>query len=421
MIPRIIKLAWKSIAMHRLRSLLTVLGIIFGVGSVIAMLAIGEGASQAALEQIRRMGSRNLLLSSVPPPQEENASASNQPVSAYGLLRDDIQAIRETIPDIAQLVARRDVPSSEARHGTRKVRTTLMGTHAGYMDVANLRLSAGRFLSTADGESRRPVCVLGGRMADRLFSSRNPVGERVRIGRYYYEIVGVLALRGEGTGGTGGSGGESDDAIFVPLESMQERYGDTIRQVSSGSRSYERVELHRITIEATELNAVRRMSKALARFLERTHKSGDVKLTVPLDLLREAEETKRRSTILLGSIAAISLLVGGIGIMNIMLATVVERTREIGVRRALGARRSHIIRQFLAETVLLTCGGGVLGVAAGVALPLAITRWLDTPTVVTPSSLVIAFGISGVVGLIFGIYPAAQAADLDPVEALRHE
>lgn len=420
MIPRVVQLAWKSIAMHRLRSLLTVLGIVFGVGSVIAMLAIGEGASQAALEQIRRMGSRNLLLSSVPPPATDSASTSNQRVLSYGLLRADKARIEQSLPEITRVVGRRDVPV-DARYGTRKVRATLMGADPETAVVSNLRIETGRFLSAADGAAKAPVAVLGAKVAERLFLSRDPIGERIRVGKHGYQVIGVLDARGEGTGGTGGSGGESDEAIFTPLPTMQQRFGDTVRFRTTGSRSYERIELHRITVEADSTAAVPRIAKALERMIEDQHPDGDVKLTVPLDLLREAAETKRRYTILLGSIAGISLLVGGIGIMNIMLASVVERTREIGIRRALGARRRHIIRQFLAETVLLTSGGGILGVILGVAAPLVIRNVTDTPTVVTPISLAIAFGISAFVGVLFGLYPAAQAADLDPVEALRRE
>ncbi|MDJ0973918.1 MAG: ABC transporter permease [Planctomycetota bacterium] len=419
MIPRVVALAWKSIMLHRLRSFLTVLGIIVGVVAVIAMLAIGEGASEAAQEQIRRMGSRNLLLASVQPPQSDSAASENRRVLEYGLKHDDFQRIVDTVPEITRIVARRDIPV-DARVGTRKYTTVVMGTSADYADVANLRMRHGRFLTAADAGSRRTVCVLGAKIAERFFRSQSPVGQRIRLARHYFDVVGVLAPRGEGTGGTGGTGGESDDAVFVPLQTMKERWGDIVRVVQSGSRSYTKVQLHRITVEAANLDAVRRIARSLSRMLDRWHPY-DVKLTVPLDLLEEAKRTKRRYNLILGFIAGFSLLVGGIGIMNIMLATVVERTREIGIRRALGAKRSHIIRQFLAETVLLSVSGGLIGLALGVLAPMAISHFAGMPTVVTPFSLILAFGISAGVGVVFGLYPAAQAADLDPVVALRRE
>ncbi|MDJ0522335.1 MAG: ABC transporter permease [Planctomycetota bacterium] len=422
-IRRLVTLAWKSLWLHRLRSLLTVLGIICGVGSVVTMLAIGEGASQEAQEQIRRLGSRNILLSSIKPPQKEDAGQQSQRVSAYGLLRKDLEGILSTVPEIARAVPRRDIPL-EARVGGRKVTTRLMGTEAAYAEVANLRIALGRFITAAEGHNRRAVCVLGDSIARRLYGNVNPIGQHVKAGSHYYTVVGVLAPRGEGTGGTAGQGGESDMAIFVPLETMRERNSDTTTTRTTGSFSRENIELHRITVEAAngDEETIDRVASALRAFINLRHeKKGDVRITVPQELIRQAKESKRIFTIVLACIAAISLLVGGIGIMNIMLATVLERTREIGVRRALGARRSHIVRQFLAETVLLAVGGGAIGLGLGIAIPAVVTYFAGMKTVVTPFSLVLAFGISALVGLVFGLYPAARAADLDPVEALRRE
>ena len=419
---RLVKLAWKSLWMHRLRSLLTVLGIVFGVSSVVAMLAIGEGASQEAQEQIRKLGSRNLLLASIKPAEGTDAGESRTRVIRYGLLRKDLEGMKLTLPDVSRIVPRRDVPT-EVRRGGLKVTARLMGTEPDYADVSNLRIQSGRFLTAADAHSRKAVCVLGDTVARRLFHSADPVGQEIRAGKHYYKVVGLLSLRGEGTGGTAGVGGESDSGVFIPLETMRERYGDIIQQRQSGSFSRENVQLHRITIEAQDGSeeTVQRVASAVRAFIKERHPKDDVRITVPLELLRQAKETERIFTIVLGSIAAISLIVGGIGIMNIMLATVVERTREIGVRRALGARRKHIVRQFLAETVLLSVGGGVVGLMLGVAIPIAVTAFAGMNTVVRPEFLILAFGISALVGVIFGLYPAARAADLDPVEALRRE
>ncbi len=416
----LVKLAWKSLLMHPLRSFLTVLGIVCGVMSVVTMLAVGEGASQEAQEQIRRMGSRNLLVSSVAPASGDSASDSNSRVLAYGILRSDLERIRDTVPGITRAVARRDIPV-DARYGSRKYEAVLMGTSPDYADVANLRLRGGRFLTAADGHDVRSVCVLGAEISRRLFLGRSPVGLRLRIKNGYYAIVGVMARRGEGTGGTAGTGGESDSAIYIPLSTMHSRFGETITHRSSGSFQRERVELHRITIESGSLESVPRIAAALRSLIEQAHPKDDVRLTVPLELMRQAEETEKLFNFVLGTIAAISLLVGGIGIMNIMLATVVERTREVGIRRALGARRGHIISQFLAETVLLSIGGGAMGLLLGLAMPAVIEGLFGVRTVVTAASMILAFAVSAFVGVAFGLYPAARAADLDPVEALRRE
>ncbi len=422
-IRRLVRMAWKSLWLHRLRSLLTVLGIVFGVMSVISMLAIGEGVKEEAQAQIRQLGASNLILASVKPPEPEGGNEGNARVLAYGLLRRDLEAIRLAIPEVRHVVPRRDVPV-EAWVGHRKVQATCMGTEPEYLAVAGLRLAGGRFLTRTDGAERAAVCVLGAEVARRLFDHRDPVGELIKAGTHTYRVVGTLAARGEGTGGTAGVGGESDMAVFVPLPTLQERTGDLVRVVTSGSMSSESVELHRITVQAVSADepVVQRVAQALRALIRLRHdRKEDVRLTVPQELLRQARESKRIFTILLACIAAISLLVGGIGIMNIMLATVVERTREIGVRRALGAARRHIVAQFLAETVLLSVGGGALGVGLGLLLPQVVTWTLGMPTLVLPEFLVLAFGISALVGVVFGLYPAARAADLDPVEALRHE
>jgi putative ABC transport system permease protein len=418
-----VHLAWKSIAEHKLRSLLTVLGVVFGVAAVVTMLAIGEGESQAAQAQIRRMGSSNLLLASVRPPERSDESGGgNQRVLSYGLLDKDLEQIRATIPGIERAVPRRDIPA-DARVGTRRMRVTLFGTTPDYADVAHLEVVHGRFLGAPDEAGRLSVCVLGHEVAARLFLNTDPLERDLAVGDHAYRVIGVLAPRGEGTGGTAGLGGESDAALLIPRATMRERYGSVISDNSRGNRSREEVELHRITVRAERGDeaTVGRVAAALRHLLARTHPKEDVRLTVPLELLREARETRARWTLILGTIAGISLLVGGIGIMNIMLASVVERTREIGVRRALGARRAHIVMQFLSETVLLCAIGGTLGVGVSVLLPHLLTTYFGLQTIVDPWFLGLAFSISAAIGLVFGIYPAFRAARLDPVEALRHE
>jgi putative ABC transport system permease protein len=413
-------MAFRGLWLHRLRSGLTVLGIVLGVAAVVSMLAVGEGLSEAAQEQIRRMGSRNILLASVQPPQNENVASGQQRILTYGIDHDDVQRIRDTVPGVSRIVARKDV-TSEFRFGPRKYTATLVGTEPIYQEVANLPLRSGRFLTAEDGHKRRAVCVLGDEVAARLFYSADPVGHVIRARADYYLVVGVLARRGEGTGGTAGIGGESDSIVLVPLEVMRERLGDTIVTRSSGSFTRERIELTRVTVEAERPEEVPVVADGLRSLVARVHPKDDVRLTVPLELLRQAEESKRMFNIVLGAIAAISLLVGGISIMNIMLASVVERTREIGIRRALGARKRHIVAQFLSESVLLSLLGGPVGVALGVLVPLVFSGIFNVRTIVTPESVILSLSICAAVGILSGIYPAQRAASLHPVEALRHD
>ncbi len=416
---RILGLAAKSLWLHKLRSLLTALGLVLGVGSVVAMLAIGEGASRDAQQQYLRLGSRNVIVKSVKPPESSSASTQRTWVVAYGLDLEDRDSVVETVPHVARLVARRDIPM-DLWNGGRKITGNVFGTEPAYRDVTNLVVTRGRFLSEEDLRTRKNVCVVGAAVAEELFPAADPLAGAVRVGGDYYAVVGVVARRGTAPASGAGASGEEDTAVFVPLTAALERFSPLIQVRSSGSRTNERVVLHQLVMEVEGVEHVPAAASALRSLLGKRHPKQDVRITVPLELLEEAARTKRLFTLILASIAGISLLVGGVGIMNIMLANVTERTREIGVRRALGARRRDIVGQFLAETLLLSGIGGALGIGLGVALPALITRFTDMATVVTIPSLVLAFGVSAGVGIVFGLYPASRAADLDPVEALRH-
>jgi putative ABC transport system permease protein len=265
----------------------------------------------------------------------------------------------------------------------------------------------------------RNVCVLTEHGARRLLVMAGGVGQQLRIGGEWFEVVGMV--RSES--GSGGAIQAPDQAIdvYIPMNVCREYFGEMVVQRSTGSHTRELVELQQILVSVSELEDVEPTAAAIDYMLQRFHKRQDYRISVPLSLLRQAEATQRTFSIVLGSIAAISLLVGGIGIMNIMLASVTERTREIGIRRAIGAKRRQIIGQFLIETVVLSLCGGFVGICVGMAIPYAITRVAGMPTVVTAGSLTLSLGISMSVGLVFGIYPAFRAASLDPIEALRHE
>jgi putative ABC transport system permease protein len=417
-VPRNIRLGIKNLWLHKLRSLLTMLGVVFGVASVVAMLAVGEGASAQALEQIRKLGSNNILLSSEKPTEDEQAGQRRSHMSVYGLTYDDEDRIRESFP-----TAKRTVPvkllRKAARVGERTLELRVVGTTPAWFALVRRHVIAGRVLTQNDLDSFSDVCVLTEQGARKLLATEETVGKRIRIGGAYFEVAGIVASEASHEGAVPTLDGDVD--AYVPINVVRERYGEIVTQRSTGSRSRELVELHQILVEVGSIDEVEDTAGAIKAMLKRFHKKSDYRVSVPLVLLRQAEDTKRTFNIVLGSIAGISLLVGGIGIMNIMLASVTERTREIGVRRAIGAKRRQIVQQFLIETLVLSIIGGLFGVGFGVGVPWLIEHFAGMPTVVTPFSILLAVGISGGVGIIFGLYPAVRAANLDPIEALRHE
>ena len=421
---RTIRLGLKSLWLHRLRSLLTALGIVFGVSSVIAMLAIGEGASYEAQEQIKSLGSQNIILKSVKPPEEQKVSnqGSQNYLLAYGINYKDVDRIRETIPGVSVVIPARII-RDYVWNISRRVDCDVYGTVPWYPEMRNQRVAQGRFFTGKDMDGDASVCVLGAEMVPVLFPLESPLGKHVRVGADYYRVIGVMEKRGVEmqTDESQVQDKSSANRMFIPLETARARYGDVSIRRRSGSIEAERVELHELTVQVDKLERVTAVADAIKTLMEYSHKKKDYDIVVPLELLKRAERTKRVFNIVLGSIAAISLLVGGIGIMNIMLASVTERTREIGIRRALGARRRDIVTQFLVETVLLSGAGGVLGVLLGVVIPIIVSHTANMRTIVTLWSPMLAFSISALVGVVFGIYPAMRAAEMDPVEALRHE
>ncbi len=422
---RSIRLGLRSLWLHRLRSLLTVLGIVFGVCSVIAMLAIGEGASHKAQELIKKLGSQNIILRSIKPPEEQKVSNNqNNYVLDYGLKYEDIARIQGTIPGVTTIVPAR-VMREYVWNITRRVDAEVVGTVPWYPTMRNHRVSRGRFFTETDQNHAENVCVLGERLSRDLFPIEEPLGQTVRVGEQYYRVVGVMepfvTPDADASASGAGSSQPAVDRMFIPLETAKRRYGEILFKRRSGSFEQERVALHEVTVKVDRTERVVPVSLAIKDLMERNHKKKDYDIVVPLEQLKQAEETKKIFNIVLGSIAAISLVVGGIGIMNIMLATVTERTREIGIRRALGAKRGDIVTQFLIEAVILSGAGGALGVLLGVAIPFVVTATAGMKTIITLWSPLAAFTISALVGVVFGLYPAFRAAKMDPVEALRHE
>ena len=423
-IRRTIRLGIKSIYSHGLRSLLTVMGMVFGVSSVIAMLAVGEGASHEAQEQLRQLGSSNIILKSVKPADAEASNSRGMRLAAldYGLKHQDIEVIRNSIPGVIGVVPARIIREN-VWNLSRKVSADVMGTTVDYPEMRNYAVQEGRFFTQTEVDARLNVCVLGNEVVGQLFPIENPIGKTVKITGDYYTVVGIMEPGGYSNVGQNESGGmsASPNRVFIPLTAAKYRFGETLIRRTGGGFESETVELHEATLRVKDQESVIQIGKIVEEILDRRHKNADFEVEVPLALLRQAEASARMFNIVLGAIAGISLLVGGIGIMNIMLASVTERTREIGIRRALGARRLDIIQQFLVETVLLSGIGGLIGVALGVTIPYFITLFTDMDTIVTLWAPVLAFSISAMVGVVFGLYPAMRAADMDPVEALRHE
>ena len=424
-----VRVGVKNLLLHKLRSLLTVLGVILGAGSVIAMLAIGEGSKREALEQIRQLGANNIIIRSVKPgdnggDQESSAAAAQTSmILEYGLKYADYERLKATIPTLTGAVPISLITKPAYNEERNIPNARILGVTHEYQTVKNIRLRHGRFITSPDNYNTANVAVLGAGAAQRLFQFKDPIGQPILLGEDVYRVIGVLAGQGSGNA-TPGAVGQQDlnDDIYIPISCARNRFGEVQQISTAGSRSFERTQLNEITLQIADSTKVSQTAGMVRVILEQSHpRKDDFRLIIPLELLRRAEEEKRIWNIVLGCIAGISLLVGGIGIMNIMLASVTERTREIGVRRALGAKRRDITFQFLVETVLLSSAGGVLGVITGVVLPLIVSHFSNIETVVQLWTVVLAFSISVGIGIIFGIYPARRAAMMDPIEALRHE
>jgi putative ABC transport system permease protein len=421
---RSLVLALRSLWLHKLRSMLSVLGIIIGTMAVIMLMAFGEGSMQDALDDIKRQGATNIIIRSIKPPDSGTTQRRNF-VAEYGLKKEDYE--RFLTKDVIRRVPIRAV-LQEVRYLERMVVGRVVGTTPEYSEVHQFDMAVGRFLHDDDEQLMDNTAVLGSEIAEKLFPFENPLGHTVRLGTHFYKVVGVIMPRMP-TGGTGGSQAaeEFNNDVYIALSTMRARFGEAIFIRQSGSRSGEKVELSQVTLTVSDIDKVRPTGEMIRQLLEQYHQRPDYALTVPLDRLEAAEREKARYIALLWLIGSISLLVGGIGIMNIMLATVTERTREIGIRRALGAKRRDITLQFLIEAVVQTTVGGLVGVITGIGLVYVIPYlWkiivqAALPAKIHVPSIFISIFVSITVGVLFGLYPARRAALLDPIEALRHE
>lgn len=425
----------KSLRLHKLRSGLAALGIFIGTTTVIWLVAMGEGVSHQAQQQIADLGATNIILRSIVPKAPTNIDPQDERMKRYGLLREDCERIVNIVPTVRHAIPMREL-KRDLRVDDRKSSGMLIGCNADYLDLNRLTIARGRaFGPRDDGDN---VIILADGTAKELFPFEDPIGKSVGIDTDVYVVVGQTKARAA-SAAIGGSlqSREYNSDAYIPLTTLRKRIGDLVMARKPGNYTGELVELTQITLAVDDIADVDVTARVVESLLRKYHKDDDWALVVPVELLRQAARTRAMFNVLLIVIAGISLLVGGIGIMNIMLATVTERTREIGIRRALGATRSKIVQQFVMETIVLTAVGGCLGALFGLLVsPLfrAGRRMLtalspdSVPEIVqslepqvAPWSVAVALAIAVGTGLAFGVYPARQAARLDPIEALRHE
>jgi putative ABC transport system permease protein len=404
----LLSVALNALTVHKMRSILTMLGVVIGIAAVISLVAVGNGAQAQIVSQFQSLGSNLLVVSSV---QSFGFSRSGLQSSTRQLTMADVEAIKGLATSVS-LIAPEYSSNGTVTYADKTTNVSITGVTAEYSTVRNTTVALGRFITAEDNDNQASVVILGPTVVETLFGSAtvNPVGETVRINRQNYEVIGVLKSKGT-------SGGQNqNNVIYMPLRTAQTQLGGagttTLRQINISVGSAADMDLAQ-----AHITAILRTLHGLA-----TTASNDFQVQNQADILSSVEETTGTFTTLLGSIAAISLLVGGIGIMNIMLVSVTERTREVGLRKAVGAKRTDIMVQFLAEAIVLSAAGGVLGVAAGIGGAQIITPLMGyTQALVTPQSVVLALVVSLGIGVFFGSYPANRAAGLSPIEALRYE
>jgi len=403
-------MGFDSIRQHKMRSLLTMLGVIFGVAAVIAMMSIAGGAREAALEQIKLLGTNNIRFKKAQLSEEKQQEAEYKGSPGLGL--SDISLIKRIVPGVEGATPVK-LLETQVYFADQEAAGRLVGTDPDYDDVTGFTPDEGRFIADLDISDAKQICVLGGAISEELFKLKNPLGEKIRIDDTWYTVIGVMqSKRIRQSKNTAIKIRDINRDIYVPITTMFNRM--------KGSDLYEQID--EIAIKITDQNLVLPAARIAERVILRNHlQVRDFDTIIPRELLAQAQKTQQIFNVVMGAIAAISLLVGGIGIMNIMLASVTERIKEIGIRRAIGASERDIMLQFLNETVFISVSGGVIGIILGALMAEGITMFASWDTVISLVAVVSAFGISVAVGIIFGLYPAQQAARMDPIQALRTE
>lgn len=444
-----LSIAAEALLTNKVRSMLTALGIIFGVAAVIAMLAIGNGARQEILEQIRLVGVNNVVITSVFEQDQGDLNAADQQQPARfsrGLHLSDAEAILDVLPSVTAVSPEVVYETEIIREGFKRS-SRVVGVTPAYFEISNLLLADGQGFTEEQLAKGQGVCIIGATIAKRFFNKEPALGNYIKVGNHWLKVVGVLnetAVSEKAIENLGIRDFNSD--VYAPIKTVLSRYINraSVQQAGGGGdgvfvnggmvtfsdeeegegkkkkKNYH--QLDRLVVQVAASEEVKATTDVLLRMLSRRHNEVvDFQISIPEQLLKQQQRTKDIFNLVLGAIAGISLLVGGIGIMNIMLASVLERTREIGTRRALGAQKSDIIMQFMFEAVLISLGGGVIGVVLGVLMAVLIGSFTDIQTIVSPFSVFLSFGVTATVGLIFGITPARRAAEQNPIESLRYE
>ena len=431
---RVFQVSLGSLGAHKLRTFLTMLGVIIGVAAVVSMLSIGEGAKQEVLQQISILGINNIIVNAHIPEEDPNIERGLQ--KSPGLSLEDGENIAQFKDMVANVVPQRYEPFTSVYRGSQEAKVRVVSTTPDFMLSSSIGVETGRFITESDNAQFRQICILGAKAKRELFAFEDPLGESVRIGDLDFTVVGVMQDKYIGRGKVEGFELKNfNEDIYIPFNTAAKKFDrvEAEKQVMFGmfrmmnpdtqpEQKYNTPDVDQLTITVTDLKYVSAVSKLVEKILQRRHGGvEDYDIVVPESLLRQSQKTQQIFNIVMGAIASLSLLVGGIGIMNIMLASVLERTREIGVRRAVGARRDDIMRQFLIEAVAICLIGCGIGLVLGLIISNSISFFAGWPTVVSMYSIVLAIGVSTAVGVGFGLYPAYKAANLDVIEALRYE
>jgi putative ABC transport system permease protein len=446
-----IRIAVESILSNKLKSILTALGIIFGVAAVISMLAIGKGAQQEILDQIKMVGVNNILISPIVQEKESESTEGEKQLNKFsrGLSLLDVDAIRSTIPAVKRISPEISFNSTIVLSGMR-YSAKLVGVSNDYFELYNLPLSQGMFFNDYQEEYGIQVCIIGANIRAKFFSQVDPIGQYLKFDNVWLKVIGVLEKTNVSLTGFEEKGvNVYNDNVYIPINTMLLRYQNralvntklatqaTSVQIFGGGGHHGRIvvsssdaaasetnynQLDKIVVQVNETEQRTPTTEVLSRMMLRRHSNvKDFEITVPELLLKQQQRTKDIFNIVLGAIASISLIVGGIGIMNIMFASVMERIKEIGTRMAIGAKKKDIVVQFLSEAILISVTGGFIGIFLGIILAVAIQKIAGITTIVSLFSVVVAFGVSAAVGVIFGYSPAKRASERDPIESLRYE
>ena len=406
-----LRIGLEGLSQHRLRSVLTTLGVIFGVAAVIAMLAVGEGAKREALEKFKALGVNNIIVRDKKLSDKELEEVRAK--FSYGLSLADAEAIRRIVPGAVHVAPQAEL-DVEARSGDKSAKITLVGVSDAFRSIFQSTAAKGEFLTRDQHDREVRVCVLGADVSRTLFPIEEPIGMQVKLDDQWFEVVGTMANKALFTETVGELAARNlNQDVYIPLTAFLRRFSKENALAS---------QIDQLTVQVADSERLLEAAAVIRRILQRRHhENADFDLVIPFELLKQEERERHVYNMVLGSIAAISLLVGGIGIMNIMLATVLERTREIGVRRAMGAKQREIMIQFLIEAVGLSLAGGLVGILLGVGMAVFIDAIAEFETIVSPLAVVLAFSLSGAVGVVSGTFPARRAALVNPIDALRYE